>query len=50
MSYMILIIVGVPFGVGLAGFLGLILEPRQYPRRRSTNVDRAQRSFHGRNQ
>ncbi len=47
MNDMLLIVVGVPFGVGLAGFLGLMLQPRQYPRRRFTKVDRGQRLLHG---
>jgi len=42
--------VGVPLGVGAAAFLGMILQSRDSNRSSFTKRDRAQRSFHGRNQ
>jgi len=49
MSDILLIVVAVPIGIGATGLLGLILQPRDYPRRRFTKIDRGQTPFHGRN-
>jgi len=49
MKDMLLIAIAIPFGVGITGFLGFVLQPRDYPRRRSAKVDRGNSPFHGRN-